>query len=119
MLLTGIFVVIAGARLLRGTLLGVGAEAISRRGRALLLVVGVGVGFRSGLLANRDGLLLVPAYLVLYRMEARQAAATSLVAVALLALPGVWVHWDVGHRSLHHALLWATGMVSSNCLGTR
>lgn len=119
MLLTGLFVAVVGVRLLRGPLPVASPECEARRPRWLLLAVGAGVGFLSGLLANGGGFLLVPAYLLLFRMEARQAAATSLVAVALLALPGTWVHWQLGHISARLALLLAAGVVPSTYVGAR
>ena len=84
-----------------------------------LLLVGAGVGFLSGLLANGGGFLLVPAYLLLFSMSAQEAAATSLVAVALLALPGTWVHWRLGHIALRLALLLVVGVVPATYLGAR
>jgi uncharacterized membrane protein YfcA len=52
-------------------------------------------------------------------MEAREAAATSLVAVALLALPGTWVHWRLGQIDPQLALLLAAGVIPSTYLGAR
>lgn len=118
MVLTGVFVVLVGFRLLRGPLRAE-EETAPPAPWPLLLAVGAGVGFLSGLLANGGGFLLVPAYLLLFRMEARQAAGTSLVAVALLAFPGTWVHWQLGHVDLRLALLLAAGVVPATYLGAR
>jgi uncharacterized membrane protein YfcA len=119
MALTGLFVMLVGIRLLRRPL--VAEPAATRRDAAWPLLLGVGavVGFLSGLLANGGGFLLVPAYLLLFRMEAREAAATSLVAVALLALPGTWVHWRLGQIDPQLALLLAVGVIPSTYLGAR
>ena len=118
MALTGLLVVMVGIRLLRGPLPASPAGG-SRAGWPQLLGVGAGVGLLSGLLANGGGFLLVPAYLLLFHMEARQAAATSLVAVALLALPGTWAHWRLGHVNLHLALLLSLGVIPATYLGAR
>jgi hypothetical protein len=75
----------------------------------LLLGVDTGIGLRSGLLANGGGFLLVLVYLLLCDMEAQEAAATSLVTVAFLALPGTWIHWQLGHIDLSLVLLLALG----------
>jgi uncharacterized membrane protein YfcA len=83
------------------------------------MLVGAGVGFLSGLLANGGGFLLVPAYLLLFRLKAQEAAATSLVAVALLALPGTWVHWQLGHIDAGLAALLAAGVMPATYLGAR
>jgi uncharacterized membrane protein YfcA len=144
MALTGLFVTLVGIRLLRKPVAAspdagatvaapepATAPAYSARGTSepqtgrprpstpLLLAVGAGVGLLSGLLANGGGFLLVPAYLLLFRMEARQAAATSLVAVALLALPGTFVHWRLGHIDPVLALQLAAGVIPSTYLGAR
>jgi len=119
MLLTGTFVVLVGLRLLWGPVPAAPDDPKLRLPQMHLLGVGAGVGFLSGLLANGGGFLLVPAYLLLFRMEARQAAATSLVAVALLALPGTWVHWQLGHIDAHLAVLLAAGVIPATYLGAR
>lgn len=97
MLGTGLFVMAVGGRLLRGGIEPHPEKPSRPADVRLLLGVGAVVGFLSGLLANGGGFLLIPAYLLLLRMEPRRAAATSLVSVALLALPGTWVHWRLGH----------------------
>lgn len=124
MLLTGAFVLAAGIRLLRG------AHPIHPSGKPAPLgmlhftalrftALGVATGFLSGLLANGGGFLLVPAYLLLFRMEPQESAATSLVAVALLALPGTWVHWRLGHVDAGLAALLAGGVIPSTYVGAR
>jgi uncharacterized membrane protein YfcA len=119
MALTGLFVAAVGLRLLWRPLAVVPATEAKTASWPLLLGVGAGVGFLSGLLANGGGFLLVPAYLLLFRMEAREAAATSLVAVALLALPGTWVHWRLGQIDPTFALLLGAGVMPSTYLGAR
>ncbi len=83
------------------------------------LLVGLVVGFLSGLLANGGGFLLVPAYLLLFGMSAQEAAGTSLVAVALLALPGTYVHWRLGHVDARLALLLSLGVIPATYAGAR
>lgn len=125
MALTGAFVVVVGIRLLWKPVIAEssGEAGTSRLAAPIaiykLLLVGAGVGFMSGLLANGGGFLLVPAYLLLFAMTAQEAAATSLVAVALLALPGTWVHWRLGHVDAHLALLLGVGVVPATYVGAR
>jgi uncharacterized membrane protein YfcA len=118
MLLTGLFTLVVGIRVLRGP---TSAEETGqeRASTIAFLAVGAGVGFLSGLLANGGGFLLVPAYLLLFRMEAQEAAGTSLLAVAALALPGTWVHWRLGHIDPVLASLLAAGVIPSTYLGAR
>lgn len=119
MLLTGCFVVVIALRLLRKPL---PAETQTTRKPVSpwrFAAVGSGIGLLSGLLANGGGFLLVPAYLLLFQMSAQEAAATLLVAVALLALPGTWVHWRLGHIELRLALLLVAGATPATYLGAR
>jgi len=119
MFLTGLFVVAAGARVLRKPA-NVETTAVQQPfSPGLLLVVGVVVGLLSGLLANGGGFLLMPAYLLLFRMTHQEAAATSLVGVALLAIPGTWVHWQLGHVDLKLTALLSIGVIPSTYLGAR
>jgi uncharacterized membrane protein YfcA len=119
MLLTGLFVAAVGIRLLRPP--PVAPEPAKQRKIApvALVAIGTGVGFLSGLLANGGGFLLVPAYMLLFSMDAQEAAATSLVSVALLALPGTWVHWQLHHVDVSLALLLSLGVLPSTYIGAR
>lgn len=116
MVCSGAFVMAVGIRLLRSPApVGPAAPVPPKRTRYLWL--GLGIGFLSGLLANGGGFLLMPAYVLLFRMDARESAATSLVAVALLALPGSWIHWTLGHIDLRLALHLALGVIPGTYLG--
>lgn len=121
MLLTGVFVMAVGGRLLLGPLDsdsdGAGSRAPLRVG--MLLAVGAAVGFLSGLLANGGGFLLVPAYMLLCRLDPQQAAATSLVAVVFLAVPSTWAHWELGHVVPRLSMLLALGALPTTYLGAR
>jgi uncharacterized membrane protein YfcA len=123
MLLTGVFVVGVAVRLLARPLASEAASpsspAQSSHPSWLFVLVGMGVGFLSGLLANGGGFLLVPAYLLLFRMETKEAAATSLVAVALMALPGTVVHWQLGHINARMTALLALGSTPATFVGAR
>lgn len=118
MLLTGLFAAGVGLRLLltQPSHPDAAVEALVPR---RLLAVGAVVGFLSGLLANGGGFLLVPAYLLMFHMEAQEAAGTSLVAVALLSLPGVLVHWRLGHMDPQLAGLMTLGILPGTHLGAR
>jgi uncharacterized membrane protein YfcA len=116
MVATGLVVLGAGWRLLAERDL----EAARPRATVavpMLLLVGAGVGFLSGLLANGGGFLLLPAFLLLFHLEPAVAAATSLVSVALLALPATLVHWKLGHIDPGLALVLAAAMAPSTFIG--
>jgi uncharacterized membrane protein YfcA len=84
-----------------------------------LLVVAVGVGLLSGLLANGGGFLLVPAFVLLFGASMREAAATSLVCVAFLAVPGTVTHALLGHINWWLSFYLAIGVIPGTYLGAR
>ncbi|HVP56621.1 MAG TPA: sulfite exporter TauE/SafE family protein, partial [bacterium] len=90
MALTGGFVVVVSLWLVRQRDGGEGHRECAPAW--LLLAIGAITGFLSGLLANGGGFLLMPAYLLLCRLDIQEAAATSLVAALFLAVPGTIVH---------------------------
>lgn len=64
-------------------------------------VIGLFVGLLSGLLGIGGGFIMVPAFCYLLSLPLKVAFGTSLIVVALVALPGTIVH------SLHqHVHLW-------------
>lgn len=96
--LTGLFVVLIGLRLLtRVRSDAVPAAPWTRRRVVLAVTIGAAVGILSGLLANGGGFLMVPAFVLFLGLSMSEAAATSLVAVAIFAIPGTLVHWWLGH----------------------
>lgn len=119
MALTSLFILYAGVRVLRpGTPERPSAVPVSEP-RGALLLLGALVGGLSGLLGNGGGSLLVPAYLIVCRMTPQEAAATSLVAVALLALPGTVIHWGLGHIDGGLAVRLALGVLPASWVGAR
>ena len=84
-----------------------------------LLVVAVGVGLLSGLLANGGGFLLVPAFVLLFGASMREAAATSLICVAFLAVPGTVTHALLGHINWWLSFYLAIGVIPGTFLGAR
>jgi len=86
---------------------------------ARLLAVAVPIGFLSGLLANGGGFLLVPAFVLLFGASVREAAATSLLCVALLALPGTITHAALGHIDGWLSFQLSLGVIPGTYLGAR
>lgn len=84
-----------------------------------LLAVAIGVGVLSGLLANGGGFLLVPAFVLLFGASMREAAATSLICVAFLAVPGTVTHALLGHIDGWLSFYLAIGVIPGTYLGAR
>ncbi len=87
--------------------------------RTLSALVGLVVGFLSGLLANAGGFLLAPLYARILRLPLKTAFACSLVASAALAVPGTVVHVAMGHVSWHIVLIFGLGSIPLSYLGAR
>jgi uncharacterized membrane protein YfcA len=122
--------------LVAGAVLGVGIEMLrlnpytaaesarrSARWRSVpvlgLLLVAIAVGVLSGLLANGGGFLLVPAFVLLFGATMREAAATSLICVAFLAVPGTVTHALLGHIDGWLSFYLAIGVIPGAYLGAR
>jgi hypothetical protein len=70
---------------------------MSSRDRMLLLVVGVGAGFLSGVFGVGGGILVVPGLMIFVHMEQRRAHGTSLAAVLPIAAASLVTYWVHDH----------------------
>jgi uncharacterized membrane protein YfcA len=117
---SGLVLVVIGWRVLRPV-----TEASRRAGgerrmnRPLLVAAAAAVGLLTGLLANGGGFLLVPMYLLLFGLDIREAAGTSLLVVAALSVPTLATHWALGHVSWGVALPFAAGAVPASFVSSR
>lgn len=90
-----------------------------RQNRPLLVAVTAGVGLFTGLLANGGGFLLVPLYLLVFGLRMRQAVGTSLIVIAVLAVPTLVTHWALGHIDWAIAVPFAVGLLPGGAAGGR
>jgi hypothetical protein len=90
-----------------------------RAKRWLSAIVGCVVGFLAGLLANAGGFLLAPLYARVLRLPLKTAFACSLVASAILAIPGTIVHVVLGHVSWRIVFIFGLGSIPLSYLGAR
>jgi hypothetical protein len=90
-----------------------------RKNRPLLVAAAAGVGFFTGLLANGGGFLLMPLYLLVFGLRMRQAVGTSLIVIAVLAIPTLATHWALGHIDWSLAAKFAVGAVPGAVVGSR
>lgn len=87
---------------------------------AALLIVGGVAGVSSGLFGIGGGLIMIPIFTVLLKMNPHRAAATSLAIVLLpVALPAVWNYHRAGQVDWRIVLWVAIGFVFSNFLGSK
>jgi hypothetical protein len=73
----------------------------------------------SGILANGGGLLLIPAYVLLFKMKIKEAIATSLVTVLVMFIPACIIHYQLGHIDLGISAAMAIGVVPMAYIGAK
>ncbi|MGB8021753.1 MAG: sulfite exporter TauE/SafE family protein [Candidatus Nanopelagicales bacterium] len=95
------------------------AGAARRQNRPLLVAASAGVGFFTGLLANGGGFLLVPMYVLVFGLAMAEAAGTSLLVVAVLAIPTLITHVSLGHVDWAVAAAFALGSVPTAAVSGR
>jgi uncharacterized membrane protein YfcA len=79
--------------------------------------IGLVAGGLSGLLGIGGGVIMVPAFVQLARMEVKAAIATSLVCVGAFAVPGTIAHSLLGHVDWRVALALVLGVVPGARVG--
>lgn len=91
----------------------------SRPGALLVLAIGLVTGFYSGLLGVGGGVVMVPAFFYLLKMPLKKAIGTSLIGIAVIAIPGTIVHALLGHISGLLFLFLIIGVIPGAYLGAR
>lgn len=117
---SGIVLVVVGVRVLRPVAQATRDAGTRRRqNRPLLVAATAAVGVFTGLLANGGGFLLVPLYLLVFGLRLRQAVGTSLMVIAVLAVPTLIAHWLLGHIDWVLAGQFAAGLLPGSVASSR
>lgn len=82
-------------------------------------LAGVGIGILSGLLGVGGGFIMVPLMLSLVGIAMRQASGTSLIAVMILAVPGVIEQALLGNINYAAGIAVVVGTVPGAVVGAR
>jgi len=90
----------------------------ARRQRGFVIPVAALIGVFTGMLANGGGFLLVPLYVVVLGLTMPESAGTSLVVIAVLAVPTLASHWALGHIRWSVAGAFALGAVPGALAGS-
>jgi uncharacterized protein len=85
---------------------------------AIISVAAV-IGLLSGILANGGGIFFVPAYIVLFRLKMKEAIATSLLTVAVMSVPGMLIHYHLGHIDLETSAAIGIGVAPMAYIGAK
>lgn len=94
-------------------------EAAVERPIWMVLLVGVGAGLLSGLFGVGGGILVVPALVVMLRLDQRLANGTSLGAVLPIAISGLATYWAQDNVDWSMALWLAIGALGGAVYGTK
>jgi uncharacterized protein len=85
-----------------------------------LVVIGALAGLASGIFGIGGGLLLVPIFVYLLKLDGHKATATSLAIVLLpVALPAVWRFAKAGNVEWRIVLWVALGFALASTFGAR
>ncbi len=84
-----------------------------------LAVLGLGAGLYSGLLGLGGGFVIVPALIRLFGFGTKRAIGTSLVAIAILSVPGTITHALLGHIDWRLAIALSVTVIPGAWLGAR
>ena len=84
---------------------------------ALCLLLGLIAGLASGYVGVGGGFIMVPLFISLLGIMMRQASGTSLVAVTILAIPGVVEQGLLGHIDYIAGIAMAVGSIPGAVIG--
>jgi hypothetical protein len=72
------------------------------------LVLGLVAGFASGCFGIGGGILMVPAFILLFGLNYHVAVATSLALILPISIAGVAVNWKLGNVNWN--AFWSCGL---------
>lgn len=120
LVLSGVVLLLVGARILRpGSVVAPEVAARRRASATFVVTAAAAVGFAAGLLANGGGFLLVPLFLLALGLDINKAAGTSLMVAAVLTIPTLATHAMVGDVDWLIAGFFAVGLIPGVLVGSR
>ena len=85
-----------------------------------MVLLGICVGFISGLLGIGGGVLVVPMLVIFFGFEQQRANGTSLTMLfPPAAIPAIRTYWKANNVDLHAAILLAVGFILGAWLGAK
>jgi uncharacterized membrane protein YfcA len=117
MVATALLIGLTAVRLVSGSEAEEADTAPPRRSLALRSGTGMAAGLLSGLLGVGGGTILLPAFLEVLRLPTKQAVATSLACVGVLAVPSTIAHALLGDIDWRFAVLLAVAVIPGARLG--
>ena len=83
------------------------------------MAIGLGAGVASGYVGVGGGFIMVPLMLSLLGISMKQASGTSLIAVMILAVPGVIEQGFLGNINYAAGIAVAIGSIPGALIGAR
>lgn len=94
-------------------------SAPSRRALAKAACIGLGAGLASGYVGVGGGFLMVPLFISVLGVSMKKASGTSLIAVMILAVPGVVEQMILGNVNYAAGLAVVCGTIPGAVVGAR
>lgn len=95
------------------------AFAFTRKNVALAVVIGLGAGFASGYVGVGGGFIMVPLMTAWLGIPMKRTSGTSLIAIIILAIPGVIQQALLGHIDYLAGIMLCVGAIPGAVLGAR
>ncbi len=118
LLVTAALIGLTSVNVIRGRTVGAGRAGAPTPGWRYG-AIGATAGFVSGLLGVGGGIVMVPAFTVWTAMPLKRALGTSLLVIAVLAVPGTIVHALLGNVEWAIFLVLVVGVVPGARIGAR
>ena len=95
------------------------AFAFTRKNAALAVVIGLIAGFASGYVGVGGGFIMVPLMTAWLGIPMKRTSGTSLIAIIILAVPGVIQQAFLGHIDYLAGIMLCVGAIPGAVLGAR
>lgn len=86
---------------------------------AAQICLGLFAGFVAGIVGVGGGFIIVPFCIAYFGFEFRQATSASLLAIAIIAVPGIVTHAILGHIEYIYGIALMLGSIPGANLGVR
>ena len=90
----------------------------TRKHIAQAVLVGIVAGFLSGFIGVGGGFIIIPMCVSLFGLSFKDASGASLLALCILAVPGIITHACLGHVDFMRGILIAAGSIPGAFLGS-
>ncbi len=83
------------------------------------IILGISAGFVSGLFATGGGMILVPAFIYLLKMEDKKSRGTSLVCILVMVVTSGFFYYRNDYIDWNTGILCAVGGIVGGFLGAK